>query len=685
MYRIGIDVGGTFTDVVLVDEDTGAGTVAKVLNEPGRKDIAVVRGIQKVLRDSRVSPDRVSLIGHGTTIATNAVLERKGARCALVTNKGFRDVLEIGRFSRPPELIYRVQEDKPPPLVPRYLRMEIDCRIDSEGRELRAVTPAEVDAVAQRLKAEKVEAVAVSFLFSFLNPAHERMIGERLRQALPGVYVLLSSDIQPEFREFPRTSTTVFAAAVAPIIGIYLERLQAGLAEAGIDSPLYIFQSNGGVAQPDIVMRRPSTLFLSGPAGAVVGAAQLAAESGYKDLVTIDMGGTSLDICVLRNGVAEATSSREIDHFPIVSPMLDVHTVGAGGGSLCRLDEVGRVRVGPQSASSDPGPACYGRGGTGLTLTDVNLVLGYLDPGDFAGGSVQLYPEKAATALRNAVAGPLAIDPIEAAAGVWRVAASQMAEAIRYVTVQRGIDPRGFDLVAFGGGGPLHAYGVADDLGMRRFIVPIDPGLFSARGIALADFTHDYLVSLVQPVERVDPAQLAASLADLKERAHADLASEGVRPDARELVPSLDLRYLGQSTEINVQLPAEQAAAGIDLAAFAAKFHQRHEELYTYGVPNEPVELVNLRLRAIGRVPKPPRAALDGNGSGKPSTSRRAWFPQRGMIETPVWRREDLAASTQLQGPLIVQEMSSATIVPPHGVLDVDATGNLLVTLARAH
>ena len=684
MYRIGIDVGGTFTDVMLVDEGSGAGVVAKVLNEPGRKAETVVRGIQKVLQDAKISPDQVSLIGHGTTIATNAVLERKGARSALVTNKGFRDVLEIGRFSRPPELIYRVQEDKPQPLVPRYLRLELDCRIDSEGRELRAIDPAEVDAIAERLKAEKVEAVAVSLLFSFLNPAHEQFVGERLRKALPGVYVLLSSEIQPEFREFPRTSTTVFAAAVAPIIGVYLDRLQSGLAEAGIDSPLYIFQSNGGVAQPQLVMRRPSTLFLSGPAGAVVGAAQLAIESGYKDLITIDMGGTSLDVCVLRNGVADTTVSREIDHFPIVSPMLDVHTIGAGGGSLCRIDEVGRLRVGPQSASSDPGPACYGRGGTGLTLTDVNLVLGYLDPEDFAGGSVKLYPEKAAVALRDAVATPLKIDPIEAAAGVWRVAANQMAEAIRYVTVQRGVDPRGFDLVAFGGGGPLHAYGVAEDLGLSRIIVPVDPGLFSARGIALADFTHDYLSSLVQPIERVDVQQLEASLRLLEERAHADLESEGVKSEARSLLPSLDLRYLGQSTEINVQLRHDQAVTTIDLAAHVAEFHRRHEELYTYSVPNEPVELVNLRLRAVGRVSKPPRAALSGNGSGKPTGARRAWFPEVGMIETPVWRRSDLAAHARLEGPAIVQEMSSATIVPPGAALEVDAIGNLIVTLPPA-
>lgn len=681
MYRIGIDVGGTFTDVVLVDEATGASVVAKVLNEPGRTAETVVGGIRKVLDDAGIFPAQVGFIGHGTTIATNAVLERKGARSALVTNKGFRDVLEIGRFSRPPELIYRVQEDKPPPLVPRHLRMELDCRIDSTGNELRAVSLAEVDAVARSIKLERVEAVAVCFLFSFLNPSHERIVGERLRTLLPGISILLSSDIQPEFREYPRTSTTVFAASVAPVIEKYLERLQAGLGAANVISPLYIFQSNGGVALPQMVVRRPSTLFLSGPAGAVVGAVQLAIESGYRDLITVDMGGTSLDVCVLRNGVAETTASREIDHFPIVSPMLDVHTVGAGGGSLCRLDEVGRLRVGPQSASSDPGPACYGYGGTGLTLTDVNLVLGYLDPTDFAGGSVQLHPEKALAALEEAIAGPLKIDPIEAAAGVWRVAANQMAEAIRYVTVQRGIDPRGFDLVAFGGGGPIHAYGIAEDLGLRRIVVPVDPGLFSARGIAFADFTHDYLVSLVQPIERVDVRELKVALETLIQRAETDLTSESVAPEARDLRPSLDLRYLGQSTEINVQLPWDQIGTALDLAAYVAEFHRRHDSLYSYSVPMEPVELVNLQLQAIGRVSKPPRSPLSGKASGGAIGSRHAWFSTGGLAQTPVWRREDLPLRHRLDGPIIVQEMSSATIVPPNAVLDVDTIGNLVVTL----
>lgn len=684
MYRIGIDVGGTFTDVVLVDEDTGASEVAKVLNESGRKAETVVHGIHDVLRKARVSPDQVRLIAHGTTIATNAVLERKGARVALITNSGFRDVLEIGRFSRPPDLIYRVQADKPPPLVSRHLRLELDCRLDSEGRELRPVRLEEVDKLIEHLKEEKVEAVAVCLLFSFLDSKQEQLVGRRLASELPGVHVMLSSTIQPEFREFPRTSTTVFAAAVSPIIGTYLNSLQSQLASTAIKCPLYIFQSNGGVAEPLIVRQRPSTMFLSGPAGAVVGAAQLAKQTPYKDMITIDMGGTSLDVCLLRDGVAGTTTSREIDYFPLLAPMLDVHTVGAGGGSLCRLDEVGRVRVGPESASSDPGPACYGRGGVGLTLTDINLVLGYLDPTEFAGGSVPLFPDRAHAALQNAIAEPMKMSAIEAAAGVWKVAASQMAEAIRYITVQRGVDPRGFDLVAFGGGGPLHAYGIANELNIRRVIIPIDPGLFSARGIALADFTHDYVASVVQPADRVERNKLETILASLKARAEAELKSEGVEPHAQFLRPSLDLRYVGQSTEINVELPSEESSATVNLSRYVAAFHRRHEELYTYCVPGEPVEIVNLRLRAVGRMPQPARAEILAKKTGPSRAKRNAWFPDTGIVEVAVWDRRDIGPDARLRGPLLVQEMSSTTVVPPQAVVTMDSDGNLVISLHQS-
>jgi len=419
MYRIGIDVGGTFTDVILVHEATGEVHVAKVLNEPGRRAATVVRGIKRVMDVAGVKSGDVQFIGHGTTIATNAVIERKGATTALVTNSGFRDIIEIGRFARSADLIYAVQKDKPAPLVPRHLRLGVDCRVDAAGTIVKDLDDAEVERVVALVKESGAEAVAICLLFSFLEPGHEQRLRDRLKQALPDVDTLISSDVQPEFREYPRTSTTIFASYISPVMRKYLEILLAGMREAGILSPLFVFQSNGGIARPELMIRNPVTTLLSGPAGAVVGAAHLSATSGYPRLITMDMGGTSLDVCLLRDGVAEATTAREIDSYPIVTPMLDVHTVGAGGGSIVRLDDVGRIKVGPDSAAADPGPACYGLGGNQVTLTDVNLVLGYIDAENFAGGEVKLHPEKARAVIEERIAKPLGLGVVAAAAGIF--------------------------------------------------------------------------------------------------------------------------------------------------------------------------------------------------------------------------------------------------------------------------
>jgi N-methylhydantoinase A len=680
MHRIGIDVGGTFTDVILVNEATGEQHVAKVLNEPGRRAATVVRGIRRVMELARVKPQDVQFIGHGTTIATNAVIERKGARTALLTNKGFRDVIEIGRFARSAELIYAVQRDKPAPLVPRHLRLPVECRVDASGRVLKDLDDAEVERVVEAVRASGAEAVAVCLLFSFLDPTHERRLRDRLRQALPDVDTLVSSDVQPEFREYPRTSTTIFGAYVAPVMRKYLETLLAGMRDEGITSPLFVFQSNGGVARPELVIRNPVTTLLSGPAGAVVGAAHLSLTAGYPRLITMDMGGTSLDVCLLRDGVAEATTAREIDSYPIVTPMLDVHTVGAGGGSIVRLDEVGRIKVGPDSAAADPGPACYGLGGDQVTLTDVNLVLGYIDAEDFAGGEVKLRPDKSRKVIEERIAKPLGIDTVEAAAGIFKVAASQMAEAIRFVSVQRGVDPRDFDLCVFGGGGPIHGFSIAAELGMRRIVVPANPGLFSASGIAVADFTHDYSVSILKPAVGADLAALEAAYDRLKARADSDFEAEGVASARRRYQRSADLRYVGQSTEINVRTATDDVSRPLDLAAFLAEFHRQHEIAYTYSVPDEPVEIVNIRLRAVGVVDKPKERLSSARASGREPGTRELWFGESARAN--VYRREDLAAGTQVAGPAVIQELSSATIVPPGAAALVDPHGNLLVKLA---
>jgi N-methylhydantoinase A len=677
MYRIGIDVGGTFTDVILVQEATGGVHVAKVLNEPGRRAATVVKGIQRVMGLAGVQSQDVQFIGHGTTIATNAVIERKGAKTALVANKGFRDSLEIGRFARSAELIYAVQRDKPAPLVPRQLRFGADCRIDASGAIVRELTDAEVERVVEEVRACGAEAVAISLLFSFLQPRHEQRLRDRLREALPQVDTLASSDIQPEFREYPRTSTTVFAAYVSPVMRKYLETLMAGMRGAGITSPLFIFQSNGGVARPELVIRNPVTTLLSGPAGAVVGAARLSATGGYPRLITMDMGGTSLDVCLLRDGVAEATTAREIDSYPIVTPMLDVHTVGAGGGSIVRLDEVGRIKVGPDSAAADPGPACYGLGGGEVTLTDVNVVLGYVDPDNFAGGEVKLYPEKAREVIQQRIAGPLKVDVVAAAAGIFKVAASQMAEAIRFVSVQRGVDPREYDLCVFGGGGPIHAFSIADELGMRRIVVPNNPGLFSASGIAVADFTHDYSVSILKPAAGIDLARLEKEYEALRQRAEADFDTEGVPRERRRYQKSADMRYVGQTSEINIRV--EDPGAKFDLGAHLAEFHRQHEVVYTYAVPEEPVEIVNIRLHAIGLVDKPKQRSAQMNSTGKPTGRRELWFNDK--VTAEVYDRKTLSVGTMIRGPAVIQELSSATIVPPGARATVDPQENILLEL----
>ena len=685
-HRIGVDVGGTFTDLVLINNRSGNVSVAKVLNRHDDRTETVVEGIARLLEEAGVAATELDWISHGATITTNAVIERKGARTALITNRNFRDILEIGRFARSAELIYRIHEDKPAPLAPRHLRLGVKCRVDRHGMVVTELDERDLDQAIAVIARERVESVAVCFLFSFLNPTHEKRVRERLGAALPDLDVVLSSEILREFREFPRTSTTVFAAYVAPVLRAYLSGLVGRLADEGIACPLYVFQSSGGVARPDIVMRNPALTMLSGPAGAVVGAAQLCGQAGYRDLITMDIGGTSLDVCLIRGLVAEATTTREIDLFPVAVPMLDVHTVGAGGGSIVRVDDVGRVKVGPDSMGARPGPACYGLGGDRATLTDINLLMGLVDPASFANGEVQLDRARAEAIVEREVAGPLAVGLDAAAVGVYRVATNQIAEAIRTVTIERGSDPRDYALVAFGGGGPLHAAAVARELGIGRIVVPQHPGLFSARGIATADFSHDYVQSVVRPIAAI-PADDAVSLVkSLERRAAVDLDAEGIAEGNRELSPAFDLRYIGQTTEITVPLPGALEALADGFAVIEERFHDRHERLYSYKVPGEPIELVNVRLRAVGRVDKPPLPPTRSPGaSPEPIGYRPVLLPgETGARPVCVYRRDRLTPGASWVGPAIIEEPSSTTLILEHMQFSVDQYDNLVITLSPA-
>ncbi len=677
-YRIGIDVGGTFTDVVLVHDESGAVRVAKLLNSHAERADTVVAGISRLLEAAGIASGDVSHIGHGTTITTNAVIERKGAKTALITNEGFRDVLEIGRFARPPELIYRAHADRPAPYVPRSLRLGVRGRIAADGSEITPLDRGDLDRVTEALRAAEVEAVAVCFLFSFLNPSHETAVRDHLARALPGVEVVISSDILREFREYPRTSTTAFAAYVAPVLRRYLSGLVKKLAAAEIAAPLYVFQSNGGIARPDVLMRNPALTLLSGPAGAVVGAVQLCGPAGFDDIITMDIGGTSLDVCVVRGGKLDATKSREIDMQPVALPMLNVLTSGAGGGSVIRVDDVGRVSVGPDSVAANPGPACYGRGGTEATLTDVNVTLGLIDPDGFAGSALALDRAAAEDVLARRVGVPLGLDAARAAAGVYRVATNQIAEAIRAAAIEGGHDARDFTLVAFGGGGPLHACAVAREIGIRTVMVPMHPGLFSARGIALSDFFYDVTQSMVRPLAGVTPGSLRAAFALLEAQAKTDLDAEEIPAARRRVLRSLDIRYLGQSSEINVPIDDDD-----DLARIAEKFHALHETLYSYRVDGEPMELVNVRVRAVGQVPKPPlRMPIQAETSVAPARYRRVHLPAEDRdVEVRVHLRVDLMPGAEITGPALVEEASSTTFLPPRSHGRVDAFHNLLVSV----
>jgi len=533
------------------------------------------------------------------------------------------------------------------------------------------------------IKAENVESVAVCFLFSFLNPIHENQVRIELKNVLPHLEIVLSSEINREFREYPRTSTTVFAAYVAPVLRRYISGLRDKLRNNGVNCPLYIFQSNGGVAEPDIVMRNPALTLLSGPAGAVIGATQICGQAGYKNLITMDIGGTSLDVCLVQNSKADFSTSREIDKFPISTPMLDVHTVGAGGGSIIRIDEVGRIKVGPQSMGAHPGPACYGFGGDQPTLTDVNLLMGLLDPSSFANGEVQLDEKRSEEVIREKISKPLGIDLYSAIVGIYRVVTNQIAEEIRTITMEQGRDPRDYALVAFGGGGPLHAAGVARELGIGKVIIPKYPGLFSARGIATADFSHDYVRSIVQPLEEIKEKNIASIFYEMITHANLDLEKEGIESNRRDISCSFDMRYIGQTTEVNLPLGKydEDWKAKFDQAP--SQFHKIHEQLYTYSVPNEPIELVNIRVFAIGLLEKPSTRSIESTSSiASSKNSRLVLLPgEKTQIQVPVFKRENLKIGSKLFGPAIVEESSSSTLLLDEMEIIIDAYENMIINL----
>jgi len=653
--RLGVDVGGTFTDLVaLVD---GRIVTAKVPSTPGNQAEGALRSVEV----AGVDPGSVATFAHGTTVATNALLERRGARTALVTTDGFRDVLEIGRQQRPS--LYDLTRDRPPPLVPRELRFTVAERMGPEG-EVAPLDEERLGAVVAAVRDAEVEAIAVCLLFSFLHPEHERRVGEALREAaeaeLDGVAVSLSCEVLPEFREYERFSTTVADAYLTPRLAAYLERLAAEATRQGLPAPL-VMQSSGGVIEVGTAAAHAASCVLSGPAGGVVGAAYVAKLSGYDDLLTFDMGGTSTDVAPVLGGDVQTTTESVVAGVPIKLPMVDVHSVSAGGGSIAWVDEGGALRVGPRSAGADPGPAAYDRGGEEPTVTDANLFLGYLADGAELGGELTLRRELAERALAK-VGERLGEATLEVALGVVRVANAEMVRALRVISVERGLDPREFTLVAFGGAGGLHACSLAEEMGIGRVLVPAASGVLSALGLAISDLRRDYVRPLLGKLGEVDPGEIDRGFRDMEERAGQDMDGPGLERHA-------DLRYRGQSFELTV------GAGG--WGRLEERFHVEHERRYGFRMDDETVELVNLRLVATVPGDKPEVSAEEPAGEREPG--RREINLDGDWREVAVVQRRGLGAGAKLDGPAVVEFAEATLLLHPGWRATLDDIGTLVL------
>jgi N-methylhydantoinase A len=664
---VAVDIGGTFTDIALYDAKSGRVWRAKTPSVPADPSQAFLAGVRLALDDAGRAAPTLGRVLHGTTVATNMILEDKGARTALVTTAGFRHVLAIGRQDIPRRANYLAWV-KPPRPVPASRVFEVRERIGAGGTVIEALDEASVHDAAEACRAQKVEAVAVCLLHSFANPMHERRVAELLRAALPGVAVTASSDVLPVVREYERSLATVLNALVMPGVATYVSRLEDRLADEKVTAPLLYMQSNGGVAGGATIRRAPALTALSGPAAGVVGARDVADACGIKDIITVDIGGTSADICLIKDGRIALTQSGHVGDWPLPLPMVDMVTIGAGGGSIAKVDD-GTLTVGPQSAGADPGPAAYGRGGTEATVTDAHVVLGHL-PAKLLGGRMALDVTAAGRAVESRVARPLGLTREEAARGMLAILDNNMMGALRIVSVERGHDPRDFTLVPFGGAGPLHGCALAELLGIRRVLVPTAPGVLCADGLLAADLKADFSRTLPR-TGKVDLDVSRQIYAELAQQADDWLVRERVAPADRHQSRIALMRYHGQGGELAVGWV--DSVEGIE-AAFA----EAHRSLYGF-VLDTPIELVTLRVEATGRMPAPPRSALAA-GSGARSQGRALVHFATGETQVPMYDRALLGAGDRFEGPAVVTQLDATTLVRPGWSAEVHPSGAILLT-----
>jgi N-methylhydantoinase A len=677
---LGIDVGGTFTDIVALDPSTGRVVIAKTPTTPEDQSLGFVAGVGQALDAAHGAHGDIARVFHGTTVATNAILEGKGAEAALITSEGFRHVLEIGRHDIPRKanMFSWVKPQRP---VPPERIYEVAGRIDVDGREHLALDEAGAVAVARRIKASGIGTVAICLIHSYVDPRHERRLAEIVAQEIPDALISLSSEVLPVFREFERTMATILNAYVMKPVSTYIGQLDARLRSSGVAAPLLLMKSNGGAMSAAAARREPIQTALSGPAAGALGAAHVALAAGFENVVSIDIGGTSADVCLIRDGAPALTMKGRIGEWPLQTPMVDLVTVGAGGGSIARVSSGGSLTVGPQSAGAVPGPACYGRGGAEPTVTDANLVLGRL-PSGLLDDTFPLDLEAARRAIREAIAEPLGVSIETAAEGILDVVDNAMMGAIRLVSVERGLDPADFALLAFGGAGPLHAGRLAALLGMRTVIVPPHPGVLSAYGLLVADLRNDFSRTYLQRPPYDDLAGLAQAYRDLDRRADAWLAEEGTPEEARSLTRQVSLRYRNQGFELVTPWAGDTIdAAGLGTTIEA--FHDLHERLYTFAQRDTPVEIVTLHVSALGRMPHPAQQELRRSGGTGPAQIGRQDLVAAGRrYGAPVYDRARLEAGETFEGPALFTQMDTTTVLFPNQSARVDRSGSIVITVS---
>lgn len=681
-WRLGIDSGGTFTDVCLFDENTGRVAVWKVSSTPDDPSRGIAQSLSEGVGEVGATPAEVGYFGHGTTVGTNALIQHRGVPTGLVTTKGFRDLLEIGRQKRPD--LYDLQMDKPQVLVSRDLRLEVAERLRHDGSVEIPLDEAEFRAAARQLRAAGVKSVAISFLYGFMRPEHEAAAKAILEEEFPEAFSCTGYEVAPEFREFERLSTTVVNAYLGPVMRAYIERLGTRLDELGVTARPHLTQSNGGVISFEQAARLPVRTVLSGPSTGVVAAQEIGKLAGLPELITFDMGGTSTDVALLKGGQCRLASEAVVHGYPIKAPMLDIHTVGAGGGSIAYVDAGGLLKVGPGSAGAAPGPVCYGRGNQQPTVTDANVVLQTLNPMHLLGGRMPIDQGLAKTAIAK-LAEQLGLGLMETAQGIISVVTAHMARAIRVISVQRGYDPRDYTLVAFGGAGPLHAARLARELDVTRILVPRNPGILCATGLLLTDLRADFAATRLLTLDTASLAPLAEAFAELDARAAAWFADEHVVEADRRTQRMVDMRYKGQNYEIAVPLPSGPIGPAT-LTALACSFAEAHRRLYGFIAEGEPIQLVTTRIEAIGIVPKARFPAFPDAGPDASAAiigTRDAWLPEAGrFVACPLYDRDRLSPGNRIVGPAIVEQMDATTVVLPGMTGRVEPYLNLILETA---